>query len=138
MIKEFKHRMGLVDFDLKFNYRITMLGGMSASGKTYLYNRLQNFVLSNKDDKIKCFNADDLFKIDILKTIKQFKDKFIVIDNGDLIVKDALRKYIASDRNNQYLIFGRNTGGMGLPPQAVGKLTIENGHGYIEYPKIFL
>lgn len=138
MIREFKRRLGLVEFDLEFNYRVTMLGGMSGSGKTYLYNRLQNFVLSNKDDKIKCFNADDLFKIDILKTIKQFKDKFIVIDNGDLIVKDALRKHIASDRNNQYLIFGRNAGGMGLPPQAVGKLIIENGKGYIDYPKIFL
>lgn len=127
MIIEFKHQLGLIEFDLKFNYRITMLGGGSGSGKSYLYKGLQNFALLDKDHSMICFNAYDLFKISIIDVIKQYNNKFIVIDNGDLIVGGELREYIVSDRNNQYLIFGKNISRIGLPPQAVGKLIIENG-----------
>ena len=34
--------------------------------------------------------------------------KLIVIDNADLLLTDELRKFIAFDTKNQYLIIGRN------------------------------
>lgn len=33
MIKEFKHTLGRIEFDLRFNYRITVLDGLSGNSK---------------------------------------------------------------------------------------------------------
>ena len=40
--------------------------------------------------------------------IKEAEGKLIVIDNADLLLDNDLRKYIAFDEKNQYLIIGRN------------------------------
>ena len=40
--------------------------------------------------------------------IKSAKRKLIVMDNADVLLDDDMRKYIAVDDKNQYLIIGRN------------------------------
>ena len=45
---------------------------------------------------------------DIAAMIKEAEGKLIVIDNADLLLDNDLRKYIAFDEKNQYLIIGRN------------------------------
>lgn len=45
---------------------------------------------------------------DIASMIKEAEGKLIVIDNADLLLDNDLRKYIAFDEKNQYLIIGRN------------------------------
>jgi hypothetical protein len=56
---------------------------------------------------ILCLNYLDYQK-DIAGIIKAAEKKLIVIDNADIILSDDVRKYIALDDKNQYLIIGRN------------------------------
>ncbi len=54
-----------------------------------------------------CLNYLDYQK-DIASMIKSAKRKLIVMDNADVLLDDDMRKYIAVDDKNQYLIIGRN------------------------------
>ena len=54
-----------------------------------------------------CLNYLDYQK-DIDAMIKSAERKLIVIDNADVLLDDDIRKYIAVDDKNQYLIIGRN------------------------------
>ena len=56
---------------------------------------------------ILCLNYLD-YRKDICSMIKSANRKLIVIDNADVLLDDEIRKYIAVDDNNQYLIIGRN------------------------------
>ena len=56
---------------------------------------------------IVCINYQDYQK-DIRKMIAEETGKLIVIDNADILLDDAARKYISMDNKNQYLIIGRN------------------------------
>ena len=56
---------------------------------------------------IMCLNYLDYQK-DIADIIKKANGKLIVIDNADVLLDDDVRKYIALDDRNQYLIIGRN------------------------------
>ena len=56
---------------------------------------------------IVCLNYLDYQK-NIGDIIKNLEKKLIVIDNADVLLDDDIRKYIALDDKNQYLIIGRN------------------------------
>jgi hypothetical protein len=56
---------------------------------------------------ILCLNYLDYHK-DIAGIIKSVEKKLIVIDNADVLLSDDVRKHIALDDKNQYLIIGRN------------------------------
>ena len=56
---------------------------------------------------IMCLNYLDYQK-DIESIIKGASGKLIVIDNADVLLDDSVRKHIALDDRNQYLIIGRN------------------------------
>ena len=56
---------------------------------------------------ILCINYLDYQK-DIGEMIRSAEGKLIVIDNADVLLDDSIRKYIALDDKNQYLIIGRN------------------------------
>lgn len=44
----------------------------------------------------------------IMKILQDTVGKLIVIDNADILLNDTMKKYIAFDDKNQYLIIGRN------------------------------
>ena len=44
----------------------------------------------------------------VLAKQKESKGKLFVIDNADILLDDRIRRYIALDENNQYIIIGRN------------------------------
>lgn len=48
------------------------------------------------------------YQRDIGEMIRSSRGKLIVIDNADVLLDDSIRKYIALDDKNQYLIIGRN------------------------------
>ncbi len=54
-----------------------------------------------------CLNYLDYQK-DIAGIIQSVSGKLIVIDNADVLLDDEIRKHIAVDDKNQYLIIGRN------------------------------
>lgn len=97
------HTSFVVDF--KFTNNITILTGNSGTGKTASFSFIKECMATNSD--IMCLNYLDYQK-DIASMIKGAKRKLIVIDNADILLDDAIRKYIALDDKNQYLIIGRN------------------------------
>lgn len=97
------HTSFIVEFD--FSTNITLLMGDSGTGKTASFYFIKEDMALN--DKIMCINYLDYDK-DILSMIKDTSGKLIVIDNADTILDDTIRKYIATDCKNQYLIIGRN------------------------------
>ena len=97
------HTSFVVDFT--FDNNITVLMGDSGTGKTASYSFMKECMSMNPD--ILCINYLDYQK-DIGKMIRSAKGKLIVIDNADVLLDDSIRKYIALDDKNQYLIIGRN------------------------------
>ena len=97
------HTSYIVNF--KFDNNITILTGDSATGKTASFSFIRECMALN--DNILCVIYLDYQK-DIKKIISDVKGKLIVIDNADILLDDATRKYISLDENNQYLIIGRN------------------------------
>ncbi len=91
--------------DFTFTNNITILMGDSGTGKTASFSFIKECMALNPD--IVCLNYVDYQK-DIVSLIKLAKGKLIVIDNADVLLNDDIRKYIAVDDRNQYLIIGRN------------------------------
>lgn len=97
------HTSFVVDF--KFTNNITILTGDSGTGKTASFSFIKECMALNPD--IVCLNYLDYQK-NIISIIKSVEKKLIVIDNADVLLGDDIRKYIALDDKNQYLIIGRN------------------------------
>lgn len=97
------HTSYILDFD--FTNNITILTGLSATGKTASFSFMRECMAVNSN--IVCINYQD-YKKDIKKIIAAETGKLIVIDNADILLDDDTRKYILMDDKNQYLIMGRN------------------------------
>lgn len=97
------HTSFVIDFI--FDNNITILMGDSGTGKTASYSFIKECMSLNPD--ILCINYLD-YQRDIGKMIRSSRGKLIVIDNADVLLDDSIRKYIALDDKNQYLIIGRN------------------------------
>jgi DNA replication protein DnaC len=97
------HTSFVVDFT--FTNNITILTGDSGTGKTAAFSFIQECMAVNSD--VMCLNYLDYQK-NIAGVIKSVEKKLIVIDNADVLLSDDIRKYIALDNKNQYLIIGRN------------------------------
>lgn len=97
------HTSFIVDF--KFTNNITVLTGDSGTGKTASFSFIKECMALNPN--IMCLNYLDYQK-NIADMIKAADRKLIVIDNADVLLDDDIRKYIALDNKNQYLIIGRN------------------------------
>ncbi len=91
--------------DFEFTSNITILTGDSGTGKTASFSFIKECMALNPD--IICLNYLDYQK-DIAGIIKGASGKLIVIDNADVLLDDDVRKHIALDDKNQYLIIGRN------------------------------
>ena len=70
-------------YDLTFDDRITLVGGDSGTGKTVLYEMLEDIRLTDEYKAIKLFNYKSE---DFLEAIKQCRDSFIVIDNSNCLI----------------------------------------------------
>ena len=93
------------EIDLLLETNITFISGDSGTGKSALFSFIEE--LAAEDKRIKCFNYLDNKKA-YKNSIKQSKGKLFVIDNADILLDDRIRRYIALDENNQYIIIGRN------------------------------
>lgn len=91
--------------DFEFTSNITIMMGDSGTGKTASFSFIKECMALNPE--ILCLNYLDYQK-NIADIIKNANRKLIVIDNADVLLDDDIRKYIALDDKNQYLIIGRN------------------------------
>ncbi len=96
---------------LDFSDRITLVRGDSATGKTYLYQMLEDLRMTKEYQAIKLFNYKTE---DFHENLKKCKNRFIVIDNADLLLNDEDRKFINFASSNQYMLFARNCDGLNL------------------------
>ena len=96
-------------YDLTFDDRITLVGGDSGTGKTVLYEMLEDIRLTDE-----------------YKAIKQCRDSFIVVDNADCMINDDVRRFINFELSNQYMLFLRNCDGLNVSDKSFKVL---NGYG---------
>lgn len=97
--------------NFKIDNNITFIKGDSGTGKSAVFSFIEELAAEQKN--IKCYNYLDL-KTGYKTAIKKSKNKLLVIDNADLLLDDKMREYIARDKNNQYIIIGRNPKGLRL------------------------
>lgn len=111
-------------YRLEFNSRITLVRGDSATGKTYLYQMLEDLKMIDKFRAIKLFNykSDDFHS-----ELKECRNRFIVIDNADILLDDEDRKFINFEKSNQYMLFLRNCDGLNLSMES---FTVLEEHDY--------
>ena len=110
-------------YDLTFDDRITLVGGDSATGKTVLYEMLEDLRLTDDYKAIKLFN----YKSDnLLESIKQCKGNFIVIDNADILIDDDIRRFINFEFSNQYMLFLRNCDGLNVSDMSFKVLRLDD------------
>ena len=114
---------------LVFDDRITLVGGDSGTGKTVLYEMLEDLRLTDEYKAIKLFN----YKSDnLLESIKQCRNKFIVIDNADILINDEVRKFINFEFSNQYMLFIRNCDGLNVSDKSFKELKLTDNRITLE------
>lgn len=116
-------------YDLKFDDRITLVGGDSGTGKTVLYGVLEDLKLTEDYNAIKLFNykTDDFFE-----RLRQCKNKFIVIDNADILMDDETRRFINFEFSNQYMLFLRNCDGLNVSDKSFKVMALCNNRVTLE------
>ena len=103
-------------YDLVFDDRITLVGGDSGTGKTVLYEMLE----------------DLRFTDNLLETLKQCRGNFIVIDNADILLNDEIRRFINFEFSNQYMLFSRNCDGLNVSDKSFKILKVEGNRITLE------
>ena len=116
-------------YDLVFDDRITLVGGDSGTGKTVLYEMLEDLRLTDEYQAIKLFNykSDDL-----LESMQQCRGRFIVIDNADILIDDEVRRFINFEFSNQYMLFLRNCDGLNVSDKSFKVLKLDNNRITLE------
>lgn len=113
------------EYVLDFTSRITLVRGDSATGKTYLYQMLEDVRQLEQYNAIKLFNYKSE---DFHKCLKDCRDRFIVIDNADTILTDEDRAFINFESSNQYLLFLRNCDGLNVSANSFTILKEQDYH----------
>lgn len=102
-------------YQLTFTDRITLVRGDSATGKTYLFQMLEDLKLTKEYETIRLLNyKTDDFHENLVKC----RGNFIVIDNGDILLNEDDRKFINFELSNQYMLFLRNCDGLNLSAES--------------------
>ena len=110
-------------YDLVFEDRITLVGGDSGTGKTVLYEMLEDLKLTDEYHSIKLFNYKSE---NILENLERCRNNFIVIDNADILIDDDIRRFINFEFSNQYMLFLRNCDGLNVSDKSFKVLKLEN------------
>ena len=110
-------------YDLEFDDRFTLVGGDSGTGKTFLYNLLDDLKLTEQYKAIRLFNYRSE---DVERAIKKCRNCFIVVDNADILLINSIKHYMNFEFTNQYMLFGRNCDGLFLSEESFKVLHEEN------------
>lgn len=109
-------------YDLVFDDRITLVGGDSGTGKTVLYDILEDLKQTEEYNAIKLFNYKSE---DVLEKLKQCRNNFVVIDNADILMDDEVRQFINFEFSNQYMLFLRNCDGLNVSDKSFKVMKFE-------------
>ncbi|MCD7820197.1 MAG: ATPase [Lachnospiraceae bacterium] len=126
---EIKFKAAPFSYDLKFDDRITLVGGDSGTGKTVLYGMLDDLRMAEEYSAIKLFN----YKSDgFCEQLRQCKNCFIVIDNADILIDDEVRRFINFEFSNQYMLFSRNCDGLNVSDKSFKVMKFYNNRVTLE------
>ncbi len=121
--KKISFRADPFTYELFFDDRITLVGGDNGTGKTVLYEILEDLKLTDEYNAIKLFNyKSDNMKENLIKC----KECFIVIDNADILIDDDIRQFINFEFSNQYMLFLRNCDGLNVSDKSFKILHLED------------
>ena len=127
--KNIKFKADPFSYDLEFDDRITLVGGDSATGKTVLYEILEDLRLTEEYRNIKLFNyKSDNFS----ESLMQCRGSFIVIDNADILINNEIRRFINFELSNQYMLFLRNCDGLNVSDKSFKVLKQDNNRITLE------
>ena len=127
--KNITFRADPFSYDLVFDDRITLVGGDSGTGKTVMYEMLEDLRLTDDYKDVKLFN----YKSDnFLESVKKCRDSFIVIDNADILIDDDIRRFINFEFSNQYMLFLRNCDGLNVSDKSFKVLKLEDNRITLE------
>lgn len=129
-----KVKSATFSMDLVFDAKITIVGGNSAIGKTYLCSLLKELSVCPDYSNIVIF--DYRSKNSLTGELKKLKNKFIVIDNADVILTDEDKYLININNGNQYLLFARVFDGLNLTLESFKTLKLNANTFYIREPNI--
>ena len=111
-------------YSLSFEDRITLVRGDSATGKTFLYQMLEDHRMTEEYRAIRLFNYKTE---DFHENLRKCRGRLVVIDNADLLLDDGDRRFINFEAGNQYLLFARNCDGLNL---SAGSFMLLHEEGY--------
>lgn len=127
--EEIKFKADPFSYDLIFDDRITLVGGDSGTGKTVLYGMLEDLRMVEQYRAIKLFN----YKTDgFFEQLTQCKNRFIVIDNADILINDEVRRFINFEFSNQYMLFLRNCDGLNVSDKSFRVMKLYNNRVTLE------
>lgn len=69
---------------------------------------------------------------DFLESLKLCRDKFIVIDNADILIDDDVRRFINFEFSNQYMLFLRNCDGLNVSDKSFKELKLKGNRITLE------
>ena len=99
--KNIRFKTAPFSYDLVFDDRITLVGGDSGTGKTVLYEMLEDLRLTDEYKAIKLFNYNSL-------------------------INDEVRRFINFELSNQYMLFLRNCDGLNVSDKSFKVLEFDN------------
>ena len=118
------------EVDLVLDNNITFINGDSGVGKSAVYSFIQEMTTENKN--IRCLNYLDKNK-NYRNSIKRSKGKLFVIDNADVLLDTKMRRHIAMDTENQFIIFGRNPEGLMLSQDEIYEIDSKTADGITRF-----
>ena len=127
--KDIIFRADPFSYELVFDDRITLVGGDSGTGKTVLYEMLEDLRLTDAYHAMKLFN----YKTDnVEESLEKCRNNFIVMDNADILINDDMRKFINFEFSNQYMLFLRNCDGLNVSDKSFKVLKLEKNKIILE------
>lgn len=134
-IKRISITLPLIEIDLRLRGRITLIGGDSSTGKSFIADKIaeqKRGAIAAKDENslyrhIVVINYKDIVNVEgedynIKSKLKKINDKIIIIDNADLLLDNDTIDYINSDWNNKYIIIGRGLSRLQIMPNNKGQI----------------
>lgn len=137
IINRLKVDAGIIKFDLKLNNGLTVIGGRSSTGKTLLYDTLQDQSIADGTKKFKFINYLRLNDSIPIKDLFKESGKIFIVDNADILMDiPNIGLHIENDKKNQYIIFARDIAKYILTKDRVATIREENGTLVLSYPFI--
>jgi hypothetical protein len=127
-------------FTLRLRPKVTVIMGNSATGKSLLWKTVETIKRTEKDMTAERIASDiELINrhtdADKIKNYLSLSGKLIIIDNADMLFKELpwLADSITDSADNHFLVFSRDTAGLGVTPNHYGEFHVNGKTVSVEY-----